>query len=88
MNDSQMYHNLIDAVQAYVQDSAGDDRIARDWVLIMGVQKIEDVTADDMSRVEVRATRSPRTAPYTVTGLLEFAAGCFTASEMDDEEEE
>jgi hypothetical protein len=88
VKDNQTYLDLIDAIQSYVQDTAGDDRIARDWVLIMGVQKLSDVTMDDMSRVEVRAARSPSTPPYTVTGLMDFAAGCFTATEMPEEEEE
>lgn len=74
------YMELIDAIQAHVQAVSGSDNYARDWVLVCGVDNIQGT---DGSEGEIRLERSPRTTPYTITGLLGWALDCYQPTEID-----
>lgn len=66
---TETYLVLIDALQAHIQNIAGEDYIARDWVLIAGTQRAHGNGKD----ATVRLITSPRTSSYTVHGLTSLA---------------
>jgi hypothetical protein len=66
---TETYLHLIDAIQDHIQTIAGDNMIARDWVLITGTMRVESNGKDST----VRLITSPRTAAYTVHGLVSLA---------------
>lgn len=82
---SDTYLALIDAIQNHVQAIAGERKIARDWVLALGVHNIDHV-GDELQRVEIRVERSPHMAIYTTTGLLNWALDCYHVDDLGDEE--
>lgn len=72
---TESYLALIDAIQNHIQVIAGDDYIARDWVLIAGTQR----TTSNGKDATVRLVSSPRTAAYTIHGLASLAYDATTA---------
>jgi hypothetical protein len=75
------YMNLIEAVQAYVTSEDGDQKFARDWILVAGV---EDLHRDTYSSTEVRVVGSPHAASYTMTGLLSWGMEMFDGNYTDE----
>lgn len=80
-NDAETYLNLMDAIQAHITAVCGENVHARDWVLTCGV---EDLFPDDASMQEIRVERSPGSALYTVTGLLNWALDCYSPIDFTD----
>ena len=80
------YLALVDAIQDHVQFLSGERKIARDWVLALGIQSIDHVDAEQQ-RVEIRVERSPHMAIYTTTGLLTWALDCYHVDgDVDNDE--
>lgn len=59
------YMQLLDAIQTYVQTVEGSHYYARDWILITGVQSVDDATD-----AQLRIDHSPSTMPWTINGLM------------------
>ena len=66
---AETYLNLLNAVQEHIVDEAGADMYAPHWVIAAGIEQINGGQAREMLRVY----KSPRTAPYVVSGLLDYA---------------
>jgi hypothetical protein len=75
------YLALIDAIQAHITAVSGSENYARDWVLVAGV---DNILGEDGSEGEIRLERSPRSTPYTVTGLLGWAMDCYQPTDMGE----
>jgi hypothetical protein len=86
MSKTDTYLALIDAIQNHVQAIAGERKIARDWVLAMGVHNIDNID-NELQRVEIRVERSPHMAIYTTTGLLSWALDCYQVDDITDDRE-
>jgi hypothetical protein len=84
---AETYLALIDAIQNHVQFIAGDRKIARDWVLALGIHNIDHMS-DELQRVEIRVERSPHMAIYTTTGLLNWALDCYHVDDLPEDEDE
>ena len=59
------YMLMLDAIQTYVQTVEGTEYYARDWILITGIQSVNDTTD-----TELRIDHSPNTTPWTINGLM------------------
>jgi len=67
---AETYQDLHDAIVAHVMDEVDIEAdIVRDWALVASTQSIDD----DGSIAEITLHKSPGTALYTITGLLEWA---------------
>jgi hypothetical protein len=77
----ETYMNLVDAIQAHIVALNGSDMYARDWVLVCGVDNIHP---KNESTSELRFERSPGSAAYTVTGLLNWALDCYFSETIDE----
>jgi hypothetical protein len=72
------YMALIDAIQNHIRVIEGPDYYARDWVLATGIDHIHDQA---QHAGMIRMERSPRSTPYTITGLLGWALDCYRIDE-------
>ena len=77
---TESYLALIDAIQHHIRTVDGEDYYARDWVLTCGV---EHITGPKDAAGMIRLERSPRSTPYTVTGLLGWALDCYHPTDID-----
>lgn len=82
-NRMDVYLNLVDAVQEYVQTVSGDDQYARDWVLACGIAAVD---GNNPGTTEIRTISSPGMPAYTATGLLGWALDTYRPSEYEDDE--
>jgi hypothetical protein len=78
LEHTESYLALIEAIQNHIRIIEGPDYYARDWVLAAGV---EDIHGHNEHAGMIRMERSPRTTPYTVTGLLGWALDCYRVDE-------
>ena len=77
--ETDSYMALIDAIQNHVRVISQDNNAyARDWVLVCG---IEDIHGNNQHAGTIRLERSPRSAAYTVTGLLNWALDCYSVED-------
>ena len=68
---SETYDILSEAISAHVGDELGDDvSVVKDWVLVASVSNIEAREG----REQIVLHRSPGTALYAVSGLLNWGA--------------
>lgn len=75
----ETYNALQEAITAHVMDELEDGAdIVRDWVLVAAVSNIDD----DGSVAELVVHKSPTTALYTVTGLLEWGKTAYSEVEL------
>jgi hypothetical protein len=81
------YLALIDAIQNHVQFLSGERKIARDWVLALGIHNIDHMS-NEQQRVEIRVERSPHMAIYTTTGLLNWALDCYHVDDLSTDPDE
>jgi hypothetical protein len=79
LEHTESYLALIEAIQNHIRVIEGPDYYARDWVLAAGV---EDIHGRSEHAGMIRMERSPRSTPYTVTGLLGWALDCYHAEEL------
>ncbi len=78
------YSAIIEAIQEHIRQDVAEDQYARDWILVCGV---ETATMGETDRASIRIIKSPRTAIYSLTGLLDWAQGMLTDCEDDDDDE-
>lgn len=70
----ETYLNLIDAVQARVVDKMGEGMMARDWILICGVDN-PSATEDGVTRITI--DKSARLTAYAANGLMNYSIDMF-----------
>jgi hypothetical protein len=73
--------NMLDAIQAFASSVEGDDKFAKDWVLAMGIERVNKTMN---SPTEIRVVSSPNTVAYTVTGLLGWAIDTYQPGEIEE----
>lgn len=78
----ETYLNLVDAVQARVVDKMGDGMMARDWILICGV---EDPSKPDTGVTRISIDKSARLTAYAANGLMNYSIDMFHT--YDEEED-
>lgn len=68
---AETYEILLDAISLHVGDEMGDDvSVVKDWVIVASVSNIEAREG----REQIVLHRSPGTALYAVSGLLNWGA--------------
>ena len=68
---AETYKILLDAISLHVGDEMGDDvSVVKDWVIVASVSNIEAREG----REQIVLHRSPGTALYAVSGLLNWGA--------------
>ena len=66
---AETYLNLLNAIQEHIVDEVGSDVYSPHWVMVAG---IEAITGEESKEI-LRIYRSPKTAPYVLSGLLDYA---------------
>ena len=80
MQNPDTYLKIIEALQEHIQAICGEEFYARDWVLVCG---IDNVKGQEQDVHEIRMERSPRSAGYAITGLLNLALDSYQAIDLD-----
>lgn len=80
-NNPETYLAVVEAIQNHIAAMNGEDRYARDWILVCGIENIHR-TGDALN--EIRMERSPGTTGYSATGLLSVALDCYSADYLDE----
>lgn len=76
----ETYEALNEAISAHIIDeSQGEIDLVRDWVLVGAPVSLKD-DVEDFTELVVH--RSPHTALYTVTGLLEWGKSAYSEVEF------
>ena len=78
----ETYMNLVDAVQARVCDKTGDGFMARDWILICGV---DNPSAPDDGVTRITVDKSARLTAYAANGLMNYGIDLFHPYQENDD---
>jgi hypothetical protein len=79
---AETYDALQEAISAHVGDEMGSDvSLVKDWVLVASVSNMQAAEG----REDIVVHRSPMTALYAVSGLLQWGATTISPEWWDEE---